>query len=94
MKKYKLNIDTLLTEIPALEENKEGLLQGGFGVITSGTLNAMENNNKCNNGCNDGCNSTCNSECNNGCNNGCNSDCNNNCNGTPAGTKTQITFLI
>lgn len=67
MRKEEKTLKEFLESIPILEKSELGVLRGGFGAISSGTVSPLTNkdcNNKCvfnrvcppdNDGCNDGC---------------------------------------
>lgn len=80
------SLTALSLEVPALSEEKEGLLKGGFCAVAtvSGIGLQSENSGSCNEGCNVGCfvscvYSDCVDNCKEGCNNACNDGCKDGC---------------
>lgn len=76
------SLSALSLEVPALSEDKEGLLKGGFcAVATVGHLGLQGTDiGTCNEGCKVGCNVNCvDKTCNEACNFGCNDKCVENC---------------
>lgn len=81
------SLSALSLEVPALSEDKEGLLKGGFCAVATmaGMGLQSENVGNCNDQCNKACQSTCQEStcvdqtCNDGCNVGCVFDCKDSC---------------